>query len=950
MERLDGAAGKIHTDAHAWGLLNDAFKPPPVNSPLEGEELDPSRGPGLKKLWSSPRKKARILMKLFKQKHAPEPFCSPLEPRVSDTIRRGADGKRRLEVETISKWEMRSAFNRLKPNGSADESGVSPRLLLMLKEILIPALAGSLTQLLRTHEPLPDSWHRCTFVALLKSNKTDRPEQANSYRPIAITSLLCRLCERVIAQRLMARIRDRLHPTQFGYQQGKSTIDALATILDDALNGFSDKKGDFGARAVDDKGKDRARPRKGEAILGLVDLSDAFSKAPHDRIIAAMDKMDAPQYITAFVERWLKDRKGRVFCQGERSPWEPLRCGVPQGSVLGPILFIIFINSLLVQLDAKRQSLMVGREGKLLLTCIAYVDDITLSVTGKFEKQMAELMRMWCKELTGWARENGMLISDKTEFLYLKDAKSRRVITDFADPQMRMEIGGITKRITTEPKKLLGLTLDSGLTFKDHAEKVVQAADLRATQLRTVSRVIHPRHCKSLWSSATSTMLYGSEIWQGRLGQTKWKQLNVVMEKGLRAVAGLFPSSRGEDAYYITGMLPLQVIARRRAVMNACRVSALPWGTRHPLLRGRYEGSELHQGVIPITFPMLPPRTDVDKVKIFPGPKNKVVRVGDPEEKRKHCNTEQRKRLLEHVPLDSFLFEGWSDGSVEQSGNSVRCGGGTVIYRPGTDPRTTMMEAPIVGHHPSPQLSCSYAAEVTAGLALITQLTLEVRSWKENHPGQKVSVLIFSDGQSWLSHMAIGPTGYGAFLPRLWNEIEQLAAETEAVVLGFMFAHCNDQRGDMVDMAAAEAREASLEQSSPWHKDTARDLMQTLDLNRPRVTPGLLIRSVLEQGLAMQLPPPSLKTPIAREICRIRSGVWWRLGLGAILANAHGTPCKKCNQPLTRGNGAPVLHVLGCGQDNRITLEQLWSQDPLVLHQVYTRCMQFDVTGFTASS
>lgn len=176
------------------------------------------------------------------------------------------------------------------------------------------------------------------MIALLKSGKD--PSQLGSYRPVCISSLLCRTLNSVLARRLGASIAELSPPHQYGFKAGRSAYDALNTILGTALVGcHTDKNRVVGSH----RGASRMR---GVSLVAYLDLSDAFCRVPHHLLLSALSSKGAPAYLVAFICRWLKGRSARTFVSGRYSDRLPLEAGVPQGSVLGPLLFTIFMDSL----------------------------------------------------------------------------------------------------------------------------------------------------------------------------------------------------------------------------------------------------------------------------------------------------------------------------------------------------------------------------------------------------------------------------------------------------------------------------------------------------------------------------------------------------------------------------------------------------------------------------
>ncbi|RNF00933.1 endonuclease/reverse transcriptase [Trypanosoma conorhini] len=208
--------------------------------------------------------------------------------------------------------KVRLALRRLRPQSAPDNDGISPRLLQRTSEVLAPRLAKAYTAILRDPASTPVSWKRCTFIPLLKPGKA--PELATSYRPVCITSLLSRVCERVVLDRVLMATHGQLDGAQYGFTPSRTTMDALMRILAPVRHGLDTSAT---RRNVTTSGPPSAsrRVRQG-SILGLLVFSDAFCKASHGHIMDRLRALGVPTYLQRFILAWLTDRRGRTFFSG----------------------------------------------------------------------------------------------------------------------------------------------------------------------------------------------------------------------------------------------------------------------------------------------------------------------------------------------------------------------------------------------------------------------------------------------------------------------------------------------------------------------------------------------------------------------------------------------------------------------------------------------------------
>ena len=377
------------------------------------------------------------------------------------------------------------------------------RLLQTLAREISPIMHFIFVQTLNTGE-LPSSWMQANVAPVFK--KGSKLEAIN-YRPVSLTCISCKLFEHILCRHMLNHLEKHniLTDLQHGFRSGRSCETQLITTVEDLSEAHS---------------------RNVQIDVAVLDFSKAFDTVPHDALLSKVLHYGINGNIRQWLSNFLKKRKQRVVIDGESSDLVDVVSGVPQGTVLGPILFLLHINDLPSQVSSKVRLFADD--------CLIYREIKTASDQIKLQEDLNSLEK--------WGAKWGMRFN-AAKCNVMRVSRKRTPLSYFY-----MLSGEILKEV--KDAKYLGVTISDDLDWTKHIQIITSKANGKLAFLRRNLKGC-PEKLKEIayFSLVRSTLEYSSTVWSPH------QQFNIKKLEGVQRRAARFVNNSYFNRESVTKML-----------------------------------------------------------------------------------------------------------------------------------------------------------------------------------------------------------------------------------------------------------------------------------------------------------------------------------------------------------------------------------------------------------
>ena len=370
-------------------------------------------------------------------------------------------------------------------------------------KIASSAISDSLTHIFNqaiTLSSFPDEWKTARVIPLYKNGQRN---VAGNYRPISVLPAISKVMEKILYDQLYNYLSNfrLLSDSQFGFRKFHSTATALLDCTNDWYMNLD---------------------RKMFNLVVLIDLKKAFDTVDHQILLRKLELYGVKGQALSFLNSYLSNRSQKCQINGSLSSEKMIRCGVPQGSILGPLFFLLYINDLPQCLSKTKPRL--------------FADDTNLTASGDSITRLEAAVNSDLENLRKWLIANKLSLNvAKTEFMLIG---SKQMIKSISNWQPNVEIENKQIKQVHECKTL-GVTVDQHLSWKSNTENICKKITSGISALRRLKDFVDRQTLLSVYNAIVRPYFdYCCEVWDV-FSETQSKRLQKLQNRSARIIMNM---------------------------------------------------------------------------------------------------------------------------------------------------------------------------------------------------------------------------------------------------------------------------------------------------------------------------------------------------------------------------------------------------------------------------
>ncbi len=581
----------------------------------------------------------------------------------------------------ITESEVRRAIELMKRNSSPGPDGILPIMLLKSGPHITSHLCN-LFQSCWSQGHVPVCWKRDNRIYIPKPGKEDYHNE-KAYRPLSLNSVVGKLYERIPTLRLIWFLEStyNIDIWQFSYRKHSSTIHALLHMIQTIKLGFNDDAC---------------------TVAALIDLEGAFDAIWRDGVVFQLYEAGITGRLLRYVISFFHKRASRNLVNSYESEWIDTSIGVPQGSILAPILFIFYVRDM-------TRSVPVH---------IKYADDLTAMATHRDPDIAASHLSNHIAGVLEWNQKWRLMANPRKSEVMCFTKKGNVKVTVHMGPS-------ILKQVTIKP--CLGVVLDNNLTFDQQAERAASSAIGAITKLGPLLNErggVRAELGIALYKAYIRPLLeYGYSIWSCA-NQTALEKVERAHRIALLKITGCTNSTPTEAMEILTNIVPIQLRLKETSCLEFLRLCRKPENhpsftvLDNPCAKAKYLRVQTPVNIMKANLHNIARDLNPALLEKFHCTDNHLIRdtpikaeldtgqnLGSSHSRTKDQTDQARTHCANYLAnLPESTMISFTDGSA--LGNPGPCGAGAVVYQNGLDSH------PVSLHCPVSMCSTSYHGEL----------------------------------------------------------------------------------------------------------------------------------------------------------------------------------------------------------------------------------------------